>query len=113
MTKKIGDKKVTGVKSTKETSGVEGTEAVSGVADIKATAGVGGVRRTGTVGVRTTRTMTLAEREELLKLVNEEADKLFADGALPQSRRKAVESAVKMAIDAGLLPEDESGKKKR
>ncbi len=116
MTKKIGDKKVGGVKSTKETTGVEGTDLVSGVGNVKATTAVGGIGRAGAVGSsRLTRTMSLAEREQLFKMINEEADKLAQEGLLPKAKRQAVESAVKMAIDAGLLPseDEDSGKGKK
>lgn len=110
MTKKNDDKKIGGIKSTTHAKGVESTEAVSGVSGVKATSAVGGVR--GAAGIdrrKTTRLMSLAEREQLLRIVDEEAAKLFgqSDG------KKTVQSAVKMAIDAGLLTEDDPAKKKK
>lgn len=110
MPKKIGDTKVGGVKSTKGTSEVEGTEAVDSVGVIKSTSGVGGVGRAGAVGSkrRSTRTMTLEEREELFKMINEEADKMFKNSGLSAEKRALVESAVKMAVDSGLIDEDDN-----
>ena len=113
--KKIGDEKVTSVTAATGTKNVEGTQAVSGVSGVKAAGMVGAVRRTGGVGgARQTRSMSLAEREELFRMIDQEADKLFADSGIAAAKRKVVESAVKMAIDAGLLPgeEEEGGKKK-
>jgi len=109
MTKNIKDKKVTGVSSAGQAKSVEGTESVGGVGGIKATSAVGGVRGAGAVsGTRLTRNMTLAEREELFRMIDQEADKLFAESGMTPAKRKVVESAVKMAIDAGLISDDDS-----
>ena len=56
---------------------------------------------------KTTRPITAAEREHLLKLINEEADRIFGANGLPESERGTVEGAVSMAIDATLIEEDE------
>jgi hypothetical protein len=57
--------------------------------------------------------MSLAEREQLFQMVDQEAKKLFGD-AISSEKRKLVEDAVKMAIDSGLVDEGaESGKKGR
>lgn len=114
MTKKIGDKKVGGVKSAKEAADVEGTEAVTGVGGVQATTGVGGVKGAGAVGKRrATRTMTMAEREQLFRMINEEADKMFNEQGIPAKQREVLANAVKMAVDVGIIPEDEEepGKK--
>ncbi|RMG44398.1 MAG: hypothetical protein D6719_01910 [Candidatus Dadabacteria bacterium] len=103
------DKTVGGVTSTKGTRGVKGTEAVSEVERVKKTEEVGRVGKVGAAGKRRpTRTMSSAEREELFRIINEEADKMFADSPIPPEEREAVKNAVKMAVDAGLIPEDES-----
>lgn len=108
MTKKIGDKKIHGVKSTQETSGVKGAEVVGGVAGVKAATGVGGVKGAGAIRKRqSTRTMTVEEREELFKMINEEAEAMFGRSGMPQAQRELVQNAVKMAVDAGLLDEDD------
>ena len=104
MTKKIGDKKIGGVKTADHASQVAGTQSVHGVAQVKATSGIGGVQ--GTSGIRgrrrPTRVMSPEERERLFELVDQEAEKLFAQGTLTESKRDLVRSAVKMAVDSGL-----------
>ena len=106
--KKIGDKKIEQVRSTKETSGVEGTEAVSGVSGVKATSAVSGVKRTGAVGKASlTTALTTSQRDKLFSMIHEEAEKVFAATPLSKSKRQTIESAVKMAIDAALV-DDES-----
>jgi hypothetical protein len=50
--------------------------------------------------------MSLEEREQLFKMVQEEADRLFGQTGLSDSRKRHVTEAVRMAIDAGLIPED-------
>ncbi len=109
MTKKIGDKsKVGGVQSTKRTAQVEGTDSISRVGQVKAATGVAGVKRAGAVNAqRMTRAMSVAEREEIFRLINEEAEKLASEGGLSPTRQKMVADAVKMAIDTGLLPSDD------
>ena len=112
MTKKPPkDTKVGGIKSTRETHEVDPTREVGGVHGIKPTAGVSGVSRAGAVGSarRPTRTMTLAEREELFRMINEEADKMFGEAGIPEAKRELVETAVKMAVDSGLLDVDDKG----
>lgn len=110
---KDDDKKIGGVKGTKVTTAVEGTELVGSVTGVKATTGVGGVSGAGAVEKRRpTRTMTLAEREELFQMIDEEADKLFGDAGMTSAKRELVKTAVRMAVDAGILPEDDPPKKK-
>lgn len=114
MAKKDDDGKVGGVGATRRTAGIQQTEAVGEVSKVKATSGVAGVRGTKGVGAaRGTRTMTLAEREALLRMVDEEADELFKTSGLSAGKKEAVKAAVKMALDAGILPadDDKSGKK--
>lgn len=106
--KRIGDKKIGGVKSTTETGAVEGTESVGGVGGVKATAPVSGVKRSGGIGAsRLTGSMSAAEREQLFRMITEEADKLAAEGGIPKKRREVVEKAVRMAVEAGIVIEDE------
>lgn len=109
MVKKIGDKKLDKVKGTKDTESVKGSGSVSGVENVKGAGGVGGVGKVGAVGKRrATKVMTLAEREELFKMINEEAEKLFGGGDIPEAQKEVVKNAVKMAVEAGLLDKDES-----
>lgn len=106
-------KKIGGVSSTKHLKEVQKTESVSDVQAVDAASGVGRVHGVGSVQKRrATHVMSHAERENLMRMITEEADKLFVEGALPASKKALVASAVKMAVDAGILPpEDESGAK--
>jgi hypothetical protein len=101
------------ISSTKASKEIASTENVEGVGQVKATTSIAGVSGVGSVqGVRLTRIMSLEERESYLKMVEEEADKLFEKSIIPQSKRKAIKSAVKMAIDAGLIADDKKKGKK-
>ena len=77
MVDKIDDKKIRKISGTQMTPEVKKTEAVGqvgrvkGVSSVKGAGGPSGIRRQGT------RMMTLEEREELFRLVAEEAEKLF------------------------------------
>ena len=108
MTKKIGDKKVSTVGSTTEASSVQGTEGVSSISGIRATSGIQGIGSAGALGRRrATRLMTAAERQQLFNMINEEADKLASEGILPKKQKDAVSQAVKMAVDAGIVDNDD------
>lgn len=105
MTKKIGDKKIGSVQSTDETTRVKGADTVGSVDKVKGATAVGGVGSVGAVGKRkATKVMSLAEREQLFNMINEEADKLFKD--MPEERRKVVSDAVKMAVDSGIVDDE-------
>ena len=107
MTKKIGDKKIDGVTSTRQAESVKEALAVSEVQNVKATSGVGTVKSTGSVRSRqSTRVMSLEEREQLFKMIGEEADTLFKGSGMSEQRKQMVQNAVKMAVDAGLLEEE-------
>ena len=108
MTKKIGKKAVSGVQSTTETKSVEGTESVSGVGSIKPTSSVGGIGgATRVTRRRATRIMSSQERDQLFQMISEEADKLVSEGILPKGQKDVVSRAVRMAVDAGLVDEDD------
>jgi hypothetical protein len=109
MTKKIGDKKLGGVKQTTQATQVSGADAVTNVTSIKATAGVGSIKGPGAISGkrRPTRLMTLEERQQLLQIVSEEADKMFNAGLLPAEKKEIVTKAVKMTVDASLLTASE------
>lgn len=101
-------KRIGGVKSTKGPGEVEETGAVGEIQRVSKTEGVGRVGGVGGVGKgRLTRKITMAEREELFRYINEEAEKLLKGGAIPESQRELVKEAVKMAVDSGLIDEDE------
>lgn len=106
MTKKIGDKKIGSVQSTNEAARVKGAETVGNVEKVKGATAIGGIGSVGGISNRKpTKVMTLAEREQLFQMINEEADKLFKD--MPEDKRKIVSEAVKMAVDSGLVEEEE------
>lgn len=112
MTKKIGDKKIGRVQSTQETADVEKTGGVGGVSGVAPTSSVGGVSGTGAVGKRRgTRVMSMAERQQLLDMIDEEADKLFAEGSPFAKKKEMLKNAVKMVVDSGIIDEDEEPKK--
>ena len=52
---------------------------------------------------RPTRPMTEEERQHLLRLLTEEADKMFSENGIPATKRETVEGAVKMALEASSL----------
>lgn len=105
-------KKIGGVKSSGSTKGVKATESVSEVQRVKATsavkgvAAVSGVGKAGAIGA-----MSFEQRERLMTIVTQEAEKLAAQGAIPKSQRDVVEAAVKMAIDASLIENADDKKK--
>ena len=67
-------------------------------------------RQTGTGAVRrTTRALTPKEQEELMMMIDEEADRMFGPQGLPESKKETVKDAVRMAIEATLSEEDEEG----
>lgn len=106
--KKIGDKKIGRVDITKQSADVDKADAVGGISSIQSTTGVGAVGGASQIGKRKgTRTMTLAEREQLFNMINEEADKLFSTGSPLASQKDMLKKAVKMAVDSGLIDEEE------
>ncbi len=113
MGKNKDDKKVGGVGSSGSTKGVKGTESVSqvervkGAGSVKRVSGVGRVGGAGPLGA-----ITLEQRDRLMALVSEEAEKLAAQGVIPKSQREVVEQAVKMVIDASLIEASDPDKKR-
>ena len=118
MTKKIGDKKITGikstdVKSTEAADGVKGTGSVGAVSAVKQTGGVSASAAASgsTAKRRATVVMSYAEREQLFQMVTEEASKMFAGSKMSGEKQKIVADAVKMAIDSGLLASSDAAGK--
>lgn len=95
-------KKIGSVSGTERARGIDPTKAVGNVTAVAPTSTIGGV--TG-ASRRKTRVMSLAEREELFKIVNEEAEKLFGKEGNKSSQAAVAREAVKMAIDSGLVAE--------
>lgn len=110
MAKKSDDGKIGAVKGTTGTKGVQGAEEVGSVSGVKPASAVGGVRGAGAVKRRPTRLMSSAERDNLFRMIDEEADKLFADSNISEEKKQVLKSAVRMAVDAGIPVEDEEKK---
>ncbi len=88
----------TGIRS----GGVTGGAKIDSVKEVGALSGGGRAEKIR----RPTRPITAEERQHLLSLIDEEADKLFGATGLPESKRAMVTNSVKMTINA--LPTDEN-----
>lgn len=105
------DKKIGKVSGSSGPKDVERTESIKGIKEVAPTTGVGRVTGAGPIGKnRPTRIMTLAEREELLRMIDQEADKMFDGSGISPAKKKVIAEAVKMAIDSGLVAEEGEGK---
>jgi hypothetical protein len=102
---KVG--KVTSTSATERVKKATAVDAVEKVKGAGAVAGVGGIQAPS--ARRATRLMSAEEREKYMQIITEEAKTLFKD-KLPKDKLAQVENAVKMAIDAGLMPKDDQSK---
>ncbi|MGI6681356.1 MAG: hypothetical protein ACOX3T_07745 [Bdellovibrionota bacterium] len=106
--KKIGGigktSKANEIKSTSEVSSVDNVENIDGVNSVSGVHRVSNVSGINSVGGiranKTTRIITLEEREAIFNMINEEADSLFGKDS---KRGKVASDAVKMAIDAAIV----------
>lgn len=105
MVDEIKDKKIDIVKRSTTLDQVHKPESVGQVDRTKQVSGVGGIDAGGRGA---TRVMTAAEREQLLAMVNEEAEKIFGKSGIPDEQRQIIESAVKQTIEAAII-DDEDG----
>ena len=113
MSNKKDDKGIQGIRGSGATKGVKATSSVSEVDKVQAAnairgvSGVSGVK--GTSGVSS---ISFEQRDKLLSMVTEEAEKLAAQGFIPKNQRDVVEQAVRMIIDSALIdPGSEKEKK--
>lgn len=105
-------KKITG---TAPSRGTTATTGVKGAEQIEQTKQVGGVDQVTTVKGRqgvsraraATRPMTQEEREHLMQLVDEEAEKMLANANIPEGRKRTITESVKMTLSAGWLTKAE------
>lgn len=112
MAKKDDDNKVGAIGSSRSAQGVRATESVSEVDKVKAAGAVRGVTNVSGVGkAGAIGAMTFEQRERLLSIVSQEAEKLAGQGMIPKGQREIVEQAVKMVIDAALIESLDSKKK--
>ncbi len=93
------DDKIKGISKTKAVDQITKVDEVSKVAGIKGADKIA-LRRATTI-------MTSAEREKFFKMIEEEADKLADEGLIPKKEKNVVSKAVKMAIDSGIIDDDE------
>ena len=98
------DKKVSGIGKTNNLDQIHKSESI---AHVNKTGKVGAVNAISGTSRTPTREMSFQEREELLRMVGEEAEKLFSKSKIPASQREAIEMAVKQTIDAALIEEQE------
>lgn len=104
MVKKIqGGRRTSGPTAIQSTKTVESAK-VGRVDQVKAKDAATSAASPGSVG----RKITPEMKEQLLQLIDEEADKMFGSDEAPASKKATLKGAVKMAIEAGLLPEDEA-----
>lgn len=52
------------------------------------------------------RALTPEQQEQIFQLIDEEADKMFADSGVPAKKKEKVKDAVKMAIEAGIIRDE-------
>jgi len=97
-----------GTKGVKATDAVSEVERVKGAESVKGVSAVSGVR--GTTGVSGIR---FEQREKLLTMVSQEAEKLVAQGIIPKSQKEVVAKAVQMVIDGALVDNSAEEKDKK
>jgi hypothetical protein len=103
----------------KKVGGTSRSSGTSGAAPIQATktvesAKVGSVEQVRGAerkeGVKSTgssiRALTPEQQEQIFQLIDEEADKMFADSGVPAKKKEQVKDAVKMAIEAGIIRDE-------
>jgi len=105
--------KIGGIKSTGGAKNIEKAGRVSDVGEVEKASAVGGVKGARSVQRKATGVMTKAERDSLFQMIDEEADKLFGEDGLPKKQQEVVQKAVKMAVDASIIDEDEKDQKKK
>ena len=101
--------KISGDKSRKSAaSSISATRSVEGakIGGIEQVSAADQKRSVGVIG-RSTRRLSPAEHQQLLSLIEEEAERLFGDEALPDSKKETVKGAVKMAIEASMTEDSE------
>jgi hypothetical protein len=110
----MNDKSKTGkigrVSATDKTKQVDRAQAVDGIQQVKAASAIERLKGVGGASMdrRATKTMSPEERERVLRMIREEADKLFSDGLLPASQKELVQQAVLMAVDSGIIVEEKN-----
>lgn len=100
------NKKIGKIDQTRKSKSVSQVDSVGEIDRVKKADAVKGVKQTSqTAATSQTRAMTMAEREKLLTMVDDEAKKLFGNSKIPAKQKAIIEQAVKMAIDAAIVEE--------
>ena len=104
-------KKIQGTKSNSKPAGTTPVQAtktvqsgkVGGVDKVKGAEKKGAASKV----VAPTTELSPEMRERIMKIIDEEADKMFGADGLPEEKKKTVKGAVKMAIDSGIIDGEE------
>ena len=106
MVKKIGGKPPS--RKPQETAPVQPTKTVSST-KVGEVGQVGGATAKGAAGKAggPSGRISAEQREQLFQMIDEEADKLFGKGGLPEEKKSSIKGAVRMVIDAGIVDEEE------
>ena len=100
--------KLGGIKSTSSSDIVKRAEAVSDIKKVKKTASIGKVKGAGRItGQKGIRTLSSADREMLRAMIDEEAQTLFSTSGFSKKQQETIIKAVKMAVDMGIIDEEE------
>ena len=102
MVKKIDSKRPGSVGGN---SPVEGGKAVGAAKVGEVSAVRGSTAAQGSQSVE--RRLTAKNRQQLMAIVEEESHRLVEEGQLPERKKRVVEGAVKMALDASIPETDE------
>ncbi|MCB0328872.1 MAG: hypothetical protein KDD70_04395 [Bdellovibrionales bacterium] len=106
MNDKDKKKGVTGIEKARKSSSIKQVESVEEVSKIGKVESVRGAGRAG-AAAGLTPNIRYVDRDKLIGMVTEEAEKLFANSKLSADKKKIITEAVKMAIDSSLVPEEE------
>lgn len=79
---------------------------IGDVAEVKGAEKKGKTEKIQATGIR----ITPQQKEEIFRMIDEEADKMFGPGGLPLSKRESVESAVKKTIAASMIEKEDEEK---
>ena len=101
-----GVKQVSAVDSVDAVSKVDEVSAVKGVDAVRSVSGVFGAQGVGPTGQR----ITIHNQQEVLATIDREAEKMFEGKRIPRKRQKTITDALKMAVLASALEEEDSKK---
>jgi hypothetical protein len=108
MVKKVsgpgGPRKPEEVSSVRQASEVRQVSEISGVKKLGSVGGLGGLGSVSGTGTK----LTTGNQEEVLKTIETEAEKMFAGKRIPRKRQKTITDALKMAVIAATIKEEDS-----